>query len=144
MASNSGGDPPHSRPANVECEDCDLKMPPSPDNGKAGSTGGEQPDESIDKLFGKNIHPPVNGDVEDGGSGDGHIGIPPWTITLVPLIGPTEMESVEIPQDVNLHVTCIAPEVKYVRLAIVVLVEYKSVVTNNLNVVSLSLQNLVV
>lgn len=98
----------------VECEDCETRMSSPPDSGKADGKGHGEPAEIIAQHLSKNVQPSGNGDVNDGGVGTGDVKIPPWTITLVSLIGSTEKESINIPQDVKLDVAYIAPDIKYV------------------------------
>lgn len=50
---------------------------------------------------------------------DGHIKMPPWSISLVGMVGESSMESINIPHDVHSDYVDISPALKFVSLTIV-------------------------
>lgn len=114
MANTDAEDPSHLEAATVVGDDCEVKVPSARDYVIGDGTSREQPGKTVDHPSPQNIQACHRGDGEDRGAGNANINIPPWTIELAALIGPTEMELVNIPQNAQSEVAAIAPEIKYV------------------------------
>lgn len=130
MANTGAENPSHLEAAIVAGDECEVKMSSPTDYVLGDGTGRGQPGETIDQPSPQNVRACDRGEGEDRGAGNGHVNIPPWSIELVTLIGPTEMESVNIPRDAQSEVAAISPEIKYVRLDIAWFTNYVTVVNN--------------